>query len=114
MCFDPKSKQKSAHVLHSFSNNPGHFSFKLADKETEDFPVLYADDTPSQSVLTPIPPSGHINSLENTKKIYAKAGTGGAEDMEAGHEWVWEAAAGPGSDDPFHNDWKMWHPRFVC
>jgi hypothetical protein len=22
--------------------------------------------------------------------------------------WVWEAAAGPGPDDPFRKDWKHW------
>ena len=26
-------------------------------------------------------------------------------------EWVWEAAAGPGADDPFRADWKHWESR---
>jgi hypothetical protein len=31
------------------------------------------------------------------------------QDNAVSNEWVWEAAAGPGKDDPFRNDWMLGH-----
>jgi hypothetical protein len=31
-----------------------------------------------------------------------------AADLADPRLWVWEATAGPGTEDPFHCDWKHW------
>ncbi len=36
---------------------------------------------------------------------------GAAEAAVLAREWAWEAAAGPGQEDPFHEDWAAAQAR---
>ena len=62
-----------------------------------------------QGILCP-PSTPNVDSIPSMMMPWQPASItvqSGDEDR-AMDLWAWEAASGPGDEDPFHNDWKSW------
>ena len=72
------------------------------------------DHAPSQAVIASTDPCGFslIESIFITASTSTPAIASAAvpqQDRRAdADKWVWEAAAGPGKEDPFRGDWDGW------